>query len=148
MKRPLLTILIVLGVVIVISTIFFVFTATISSPTHMTLNMPRDEKDTNNYQNITSKLTAILHGNNMIYGYYGNNIHNGKSFDFKEIRNVIMEGIQKYSKDSFFVLIKPTGKASYKNTVDFFDEMSISDIKRYAMADLNKEENQFLQIEE
>ena len=148
MKRPLLTILIVLGVVIVLSTIFFMFTATISSPTHMTLNMPGDEKDTNNYQTITSKLTAILRGNNMIYGYYGNNIQNGKSFDFAELHNVIMEGIQKYSKDSFFVLIKPTARASYKNTVDFLDEMSISDIKRYAMTDLNKEEKQFLQIDE
>src|SRR4030095_4322486 len=148
MKRPLLTILIVLGVVIVISIVFFVFTTTMSSPTHMKLYMPKDEKDTNNYQNLTSKLTAILQGNNMIYGYYGNNIQNGKAFDFKEIHNVIMEGIQKYSKDSFFVLIKPTANASYKNTIAILDEMTISDIKRYAMTDLNKEEKLFLQIDE
>ena len=33
------------------------------------------------------------------------------------------------------VVIKPTDDATYKNTVDMLDEMTISDVRRYAMVD-------------
>jgi hypothetical protein len=33
----------------------------------------------------------------------------------------------------FVVILKPTADASYKNTVDMLDEMTINQVKRYAM---------------
>lgn len=143
MKRTRLILLIV-AVILIVMTGFFVFTATMSSPTHMQLYIPKDGKDTTNYLAISPKLTIILQGNNMIYGYYGNNIGQGKSYNIEEIHKVILDGVNKYSKDSLFILIKPDKKASYKNTVDILDEMTINNIKNYAMIDMDEDEKKFL----
>jgi biopolymer transport protein ExbD len=42
------------------------------------------------------------------------------------------------------VLIKADNDANYRNVVDIMDEMLISDISRYAMADITPEEKAFL----
>jgi hypothetical protein len=34
------------------------------------------------------------------------------------------------------MIIKPSEEATYKNTVDILDEMTIAEIKRYAMVDI------------
>ena len=38
------------------------------------------------------------------------------------------------------MIIKPTEDATYKNTVDILDEMTINEIKRYAMVDISDTE--------
>ena len=38
--------------------------------------------------------------------------------------------------EDFVVVIKPGPEATYKNTVDILDEMTINDVKRYAMVDI------------
>jgi hypothetical protein len=110
--------------------------------------MPKDGKDASEYKDISSKLTLVLLKNDMIYGYYGNNVRDGKTFALTELRKELLEGIKKYSLDSFTVLIKPLEAATHKNTVDVLDEMSINAIKQYAMADPSKEEKSFLKIDE
>jgi biopolymer transport protein ExbD len=40
----------------------------------------------------------------------------------------------------FVVVIKPDEEATYKNTVDMLDEMTINDVKRYAMIDITPQE--------
>ena len=41
---------------------------------------------------------------------------------------------------NLFVTIKPAKVSSYQNLVDLLDEMTINDIKRYALADITIEE--------
>ena len=110
--------------------------------------MPKDGKQTAGYDNVPTKLTVVLLENDMIYGYHGNNIPNGKTFAYKELRNELIEGIKKYSLDSFVVLIKPAKAATYKNTVDVLDEMAINKIKRFEMLDVSEEERLHLKIDE
>jgi len=48
----------------------------------------------------------------------------------------------------FVVVIKPDQDATYRNTVDMLDEMTINDVKRYAMVDITPQEYQVVQATE
>ena len=141
-KWKLLVIIII--AVVAISAVFFIFTSTMSSPTVMKLDMPRDENGVSKYQNSNSKLTLVLLKNDMLFGYFGNDINNGTSLEIKEAHKIIAQGVQKFTRDSLIVIIKPSGEATYKNSVDILDEMTINEIIRYEMVDLTKEEKEFL----
>ena len=144
MKFKWRSLVIILIAVVVISAVFFIFTSTLSSPTVMELNMPRDENGVSNYQTSNSKLTLVLLKNDMIFGYFGNDIINGSILEIKEVRKIIAQGVQKFTRDSLIVIIKPSKEATYKNSVDVLDEMTINKISRYEMIDLSKEEKEFL----
>jgi hypothetical protein len=144
MKLTLKSILIIILVLVVASMVFFIYTVKSSSPTIMALHIPKDENVTYNEQNSPSKLTLILLKNDMAFSYFGSDIKNGKSVKLKEVRTIILEGTEKFTKDSLIVIIKPGSEATYRNTVDILDEMAINKIRRYEMTDLNKEEKEFL----
>jgi biopolymer transport protein ExbD len=94
--------------------------------------------------NPVNAFTLVLAGNDVIY-YYSGNFKKDKpeKTSYKEVRKII-EKKKKALGDSLFVLIKPSGSATYKNTVDILDEMFINDIKRYALIDIAKEEEKVL----
>jgi len=144
MKFKWRSLVIILIAVVVISAVFFIFTSTLSSPTVMELNMPKDENGISNYQTSNSKLTLVLLKNDMIFGYFGNDIINGSSLEIKEVHKIIAQAVQKFTRDSLIVIIKPSKEATYKNSVDVLDEMTINKISRYEMIDLSKEEKEFL----
>jgi len=52
---------------------------------------------------------------------------------------------QDAAKDKdFVVVIKPNENATYKNTVDILDEMTINDVKRFAIVDITDDENKLV----
>jgi len=129
---------------------FFMFTATVSSPTTLKLYMPKDsEKDTiDQYNNVRTKLTLILLKDDKVFGYYGDSIKRGRSVSGNDTDKLIADGFKMFSKDSLIVVIKPTKEASYKATVDMLDQMTKNHIEKYSMTDLNKQEKEFLKTEE
>ena len=156
---------------------FFIFTTTMSSPKAMNLNMPKDTKKDEelNKAKESGALTIMLGKDNGVYYYEGQLAPDGSNFKtatFATIRDEIINkkkevmrthvhddncpkiwAENKGDKNScldrdFVVVIKPDQDATYKNTVDILDEMTINDVKRYAMIDITPQEYQVIQATE
>ena len=165
---------------------FFIFTATVSSPTTMDLNMSKetDQKDETKIKQ-SGALTILLGKNDQVYYYEGeltpeNASSIFKSGTFKTIRDEIIkkkqevirnhvhdakcEEIKAKAKEKakpgdnswekadldrdFVVVIKPTEDATYKNTVDILDEMTINAVKRFAMVKISDTEKDLVKVTE
>jgi hypothetical protein len=72
----------------------------------------------------------------VIYYYEGDSAATLKPTDFKKIRDIVIDKKKRTDPKDFVVVIKPTVDATYKNTVNILDEMTIDYIKRYAMVDI------------
>jgi biopolymer transport protein ExbD len=155
---------------------FFIFTATMKSPTTMDLNMPKetDKKDETKIKQ-SGALTIMLSKDNNVYYYEGELAPDGSNFkrsNFKDIRKVIQDKKKEVIKNhvhddkcediklkaknrvpqdpnwqtadldrDFVVVIKPDAEATYKNTVDILDEMTINAVKRFAMVKISETED-------
>lgn len=167
---------------------FFVFTATMSTPTTLDLNMPKDVDDPNKKTEVkqSSVLSIMLGKGDQVYYYEGQlevteGKNNFKQTTFKGIRDIIInkkkEVISRFNPATvdaatcesekasakkrgdpnwekacedmdFVVIIKPNEDATYKNTVDILDEMTICQVKRYAMVKVLKEEMELIRATE
>ena len=110
---------------------FFIFTSTMSSPSSMDLFMPKDTKKDEelNKAKESGALTILLSKNNNVYYYEGQlkeDASNFKSTNFKGIREVIINKKRTTSAEDLVIVIKPNAEATYKNTVDILDEMTIT----------------------
>lgn len=157
---------------------FFVFTATMQTPTTMDLNMPKDtqKQEEQTEAKESGALTIMLGKNNQVYYYEGKLKPDASNFTqttFKGIREVIInkkkdvisryvpspddEAILQKAKDKgdpdwqnaakdrdFVVIIKPDQDATYKNTVDMLDEMTINNVKRFAMIKITDQEYELI----
>jgi biopolymer transport protein ExbD len=156
---------------------FFIFTTTMSSPKALNLNMPKDTKNEEelNKAKESGALTIMLGKDNAVYYYEGQLAPDGSNFkatNFTGIRDEIIhkrdEVIKNHVHDpncakiwaenkgdktscldrDFVVVIKPDQDATYKNTVDILDEMTINNVKRYAMIDITPQEYEVIQATE
>jgi biopolymer transport protein ExbD len=160
---------------------FFIFTATLSSPVAMDLNMPKGTEKVEDESKIkqSGALTILLGKGDQVY-YYEGELTDATASDifkqttFKGIRDVIikkkLEVIRDYKPEAkdedikqkakakgdkdwekaaldrdFFVVIKPNAEATYKNTVDILDEMTINNVKRFAMVKISETEDKLIQ---
>lgn len=121
---------------------FFIFTTTVSQPTSMNLNMPKDTKDPTLDTKVkeSGSLTLMLGKSNVIYYYFGNDPATMQTTGYKDVRNIILKKKQATPAADLFIIIKPDKDATYKNAVDMLDEMDINDITRYAMVDPTPDE--------
>jgi len=156
---------------------FFVFTATMSSPTTLDLNMPKDIKKQDEQTEVkeSSVLTIMLGKGDQVYYYEGKLVvdatgNNFKQTTFKGIRDIIVnkkkEVMDRYyqrpdpaceaeakakgkpvsncANKDFVVIIKPSDDATYKNTVDILDEMTINQVRTYAMVKIGEVEYELI----
>jgi biopolymer transport protein ExbD len=123
---------------------FFMLTTTFSKPQTMEINMPVKPKEEvpteeENALKASKALNILIGADNKLYWYRGLPHEpiepiTETNFSADGIRKVLVE--KNRTIKEMVVLIKPTDEASYKNVVDILDEMSISDIKRYALVDI------------
>lgn len=157
---------------------FFIFTATMNEPTTMDLNMPKDtekpEEETKAKQ--SGALTVMLGKNDQVYYYEGELDPNGANFKqttFKGIRDEIIrkkkdvianyrgnaaceekakskgrDPLKECADEDFVVVIKPNEEATYKNTVDILDEMTINQVRRFAMVKIADTEKELIKATE
>jgi biopolymer transport protein ExbD len=128
---------------------FFIFTTTMSQPTAMRLYLPQDtdKPEEQNKLKASGALTLLLGKNDRVYYYEGELAPDGSNFKsatFKEIRDVIINKKKSTPPADFMVIIKPDPESTYKNAVDALDEMTINDVKRYAMVDIFDIENKLI----
>jgi biopolymer transport protein ExbD len=148
---------------------FFIFTTTMSQPTAMKLFLPKDTEKPEEQNKVkqSGALTIMLGKDDGIFYYEGELKSDGSNFmssNFKEIRDIIIKkrqdvmtshqhdsncqeiwaknnGNEKSCLDKdLVVVIKPTAEARFKNVIDMLDEMSINEVKRYAMVDISEPE--------
>ena len=160
---------------------FFIFTATMKSPTTMDLNMPKesDQKDETKIKQ-SGALTILLGKDDHVYYYEGELAPDGSNFKsttFEKVRGIIIdkkkEVIKNYTPEAkdeeikqkakekgdpnwekaaldrdFVVVIKADADATYKNTVDILDEMTINAVKRFAMVKITDTETSLIKATE
>jgi biopolymer transport protein ExbD len=126
---------------------FFIFTTTMSQPTAMRLFLPKDVKnpDEQNKVKNSAVITLMLSKQDKIYYYEGDSVATLKATDFKGVRDIVVDKKRRTDPKDFVVILKPTADATYKNTVNILDEMTIDGVKRYAMVDISPVETQFIQ---
>ena len=120
---------------------FFIFTTTMSQPTAMRLFLPKDTEKPEEQNKVKSSgaLSLILAKDNTVFYYEGELAPDGSNFkstNFGGIRDIIINKKKSTNPEDFVVVIKPTPDATYKNTVDILDEMTINEVKRYALVDI------------
>jgi biopolymer transport protein ExbD len=126
---------------------FFIFTTTMSQPTAMKLFLPKDvdKPDEQNKLKESAALTVMPSKADMVYYYEGLDPSKVQQTTFKGIRDIVLDKKRRTDPKDFMVVIKPTKDATYKNTVDILDEMTIDEVHRYALVDITPSEYGFVQ---
>ncbi len=128
---------------------FFIFTTSMSQATAMKLNLPKDtdKPEEQNKLKESGAFTLLLGKNNSVYYYEGQldpSASNLKNTTMKKIRDEIIRKKRSTPEEDLMVVIKPGEESTYKDVVDALDEMSINDIKRYALVDISPVEGQLV----
>jgi biopolymer transport protein ExbD len=92
--------------------------------------------------------TIMLGKQDQVYYYEGLDPSQIKATNFKGIRAEILRKKQTTNPEDLVVILKPSEDATYKNTVDILDEMTIAEIKRYAMVDISPGEYELVKATE
>lgn len=131
---------------------FFMLATTFNKPKTMEVNKPAKEEDKKDEPPIkmSKTVTFMLGERDKVYAYVSpdevdeTTEMQWDSLDYSPtgLRAFIQkrqnEVKQQWgNKDELFVMIKPLPGSNLKNTVDILDEMTINDVKRYALLEPN-----------
>lgn len=128
---------------------FFIFNSVVSKPSAMQLLLPADGPSAPSAE--TRTLTVLLAQNGEAVCYEGfahepSGIHKINLFnDQAALRNIITKKRQALAgKAALMVIIKPGSQSNYRQLVAALDEMTISGVKKYAMADMDESDKKLL----
>ncbi len=129
---------------------FFIFSTTMSQPTAMPLLMPKDtdKPEEQNKVKASGALTIMLGKSDGIYYYEGDDPTKIQASDYKKIRDVIPNKRKTTEAKDFVVVIKPNDEANYQNMVVILDEMTINEVKRFALVSISPQENELVKATE
>ncbi len=111
---------------------FFVFTTTMQQPTAMKMAVPKDDPLVKTEVKQSGAMTILLGKGDQVYYYYGQLTNANEQFkvsSFQKIRAEILNKKKNTPEGDLMIVVKPNEDATFKNTVDIFDEMTIDAIK-------------------
>lgn len=129
---------------------FFMLTTTLSKPKSMALIMP-DKNGTAGKVDENRTMTILIGDNDQAkcyMGMAGNENPKEVKVGTRALRNEInlcqqkahAYAVKNNKPDGLIVIIKPDKTSNYGNLVDVLDEMEITGVKTYAIADIDKKE--------
>lgn len=132
---------------------FFMLATTFNKPKTMEVNKPAKEKEDEKEEppiKMSKTATLLLGKGDKIYAYVSPDEIDATTELQLDSIDYSPNGLRKFiqrrqkevaeqwgNKDDLFVMIKPLPSSSYKNIVDVLDEMTINDVKRYAILEPN-----------
>lgn len=125
---------------------FFIFSTTMAQPTAMKLIMPKDTEKQEEQTKVKASgaLTIMLGKSNGIYYYEGDDPTKIQATDYKKVRDIVINKKKTTKPEDFVVVIKPNDEANYQNVVAVLDEMTINEVKKFAMVPISPVENEIL----
>ena len=132
---------------------FFVFTTTMSHPTAMAMNEPKDDPTNQLKVKNSGAMTLLLGKADQVYYYYGELTDPNtqfKSSNFKEIRQLIADKRNATPIGDLMYIIKADKEATFKNAIDILDEMTICNVPpgHYAEVDMSDGEAMLIKATE
>lgn len=134
---------------------FFVFTTTMSKPTAMKMNEPKDDPEQQLKVKNSGAMTILLGKADQVYYYMGELTAEKasdqfKSTNFKDIRQVILDKKKATPMDDLMYIIKADKDAKFRNAIDILDEMSINEVPpgHYAEVDITDTEVELIRLTE
>jgi biopolymer transport protein ExbD len=134
---------------------FFVFTTTMSKPTAMNMNEPKDDPDNQLKVKNSGAMTILLGKDDRVYYYMGelspeNASSQFKNTNFKDIRQVILDKKKGTPIGDLMYIIKSDKEATFKNAIDILDEMSINAVPpgHYAEVEMSDTEAELIRLTE
>lgn len=131
---------------------FFVFTTTMSKPTAMNMNEPKDDPANQLKVKNSGAMTILLGKADQVYYYYGELLpetisEQFKSSNFKEIRDLITAKKKATPIGDLMYIIKADKESTFKNDIDILDEMTVSGVPpgHYAEVDITDTEAMLIQ---
>jgi len=118
---------------------FFIFTTTMTRPTALHLNMPKDTQDSSKVKE-SAVITVLPGKNDKVFYYEGKDPTKMQESDFRGIRTILLDKKRRTDTAWFQVILKPSKDASYRNAVSILDEMTIDAIHHYALVDIDPSE--------
>ncbi|MCC7526093.1 MAG: biopolymer transporter ExbD [Chitinophagaceae bacterium] len=129
---------------------FFIFSTTMAQPTAMQLIMPKDTEKLEEQTKVKASgaLTIMLGKSDGVYYYEGDDPTKIQATDYKKVREVIINKKKSTKPEDFVVVIKPNNESTYKNVVAILDEMTINEVKKYALVPISPVENELVKATE
>jgi biopolymer transport protein ExbD len=132
---------------------FFVFTNTLSSNMAMKLVMPKDDKD--GIIIPESGAVTIIPDEKNVWYYEGNipleenELASIAYSDMNNLRGRLLGLSNRLiqangNNNKLMVMIKPTSRATFSNMVDMLDEMKICNLTRYALLNMDANEEKLI----
>ena len=128
---------------------FFILTTTFSKPQTMEINMPvkPDKIEEQQALKASNALTLIADEKDQLFWYAG--LPDDPAAPGVQLSDYSANGLRKIlldkrSNPNLTVLLKQTDKSRYKNMVDMLDEVNITGIRKYAIVDVNRLDEQLI----